>query len=214
MTDEREAKSPDGAGKGAGTHDSLERLVAEFKKLPGIGARTAERLAYHVLRATKDEAMGLAYAIRDVKKNMRNCAECFNLTETELCPICADERRDHSVICVVEQPKDVWALEKTKSYRGVYHVLLGRLAPLEDMGPESLTVTELVKRVERGGVKEVILATNPNLEGEGTAGYIREKLAAAGVKVTRIARGIPAGSTIEYSNTSILQDALAGRREM
>jgi len=196
------------------SRDSLERLVAEFRKLPGIGARTAERLAYHVLRATKDEAMALAYAIRDVKKNMRNCSECFNLTEGQLCSICGDPRRDRSLICVVEQPKDVWALEKTGSYRGLYHVLLGRLAPLEGAGPESLTVDELVKRVERGGVREVILATNPNLEGDGTAAYIREKLAPTGVRVTRIARGIPAGSTIEYSNTNILQDALSGRREL
>jgi recombination protein RecR len=194
--------------------DSLERLVAEFKRLPGVGARTAERLAYHVLRAPTDEAMALAYAIRDVKKNMRNCKECFNLTEGELCSICADVRRDHSIICVVEQPKDVWAFEKTGAYRGVYHVLLGRLAPLEDMGPESLTVGELVKRIAKGGVKEVIIATNPNLEGDGTAAYIGEKLAGTDVAVTRIARGIPAGSTIEYANTNILQDALAGRREI
>lgn len=194
--------------------DSLERLFAEFRKLPGIGARTAERLAYHILRASKEDAMALAYAIRDVKKNMHNCTECFNLTERELCSICSDTRRDTSTICVVEQPRDVWALEKTGAYKGLYHVLMGRLAPLEDMGPEALTVEELVKRVERGGVKEVVLATNPNLEGEGTAVYIREKLAPAGVKVTRIARGIPAGSSIEYANANILQDAIAGRREM
>lgn len=194
--------------------DSLERLMAEFRKLPGIGARTAERLAYHVLRAGKEDAMALAYAIRDVKKNMRNCRECFNLTEDELCAVCADPRRDRTVICVVEQPKDVWAFERTGAYRGLYHVLLGRLAPLEDMGPESLTVNELVARVRESGVKEVILATNPNLEGDGTATYIREQIEPLHVSVTRIARGIPAGSTIEYANTNILQDALAGRRGM
>lgn len=194
--------------------DSLEKLVAEFRKLPGIGARTAERLAYHVLRAPKDDAMALAYAIRDVKRNMRNCSECFNLTEEQLCSICADPKRDRSLICVVEQHKDVWSFEKTGAYRGLYHVLLGRLAPLEDMGPDALTVEELVKRVQRGGVREVILATNPNLEGDGTAAYIREKLAPFSVAISRIARGIPAGSTIEYANTNILQDALAGRREM
>ncbi len=196
------------------TTESFDRLVGEFKKLPGIGGRTAERLAYHVLRAGKDEAMALAYAIRDVKKNMRNCRECYNLTEGEVCSICADARRDRSVICVVEQPKDIWALEKTGAYRGLYHVLLGRLAPLEDMGPENLTVDELVKRVEKGGVREVILATNPNLEGDGTAAYTREKLAGMNVSVTRIARGMPAGSSIEFANTNILQDALSGRREM
>ena len=196
------------------TPESFDRLVAELKKLPGIGSRTAERLAYHILREPKDEAMALAYAIRDVKKNMRNCIECSNLTESERCGICSDDRRDRGLICVVEQPRDVWALEKTGTYRGLYHVLLGRLAPLEDMGPETLTVDQLVKRVEKGGVREVIIATNPNLEGDGTAAYVREKLAPTGVKVTRIARGIPAGSSIEYANTNILQDALAGRREM
>jgi len=194
--------------------DSLERLVAEFRKLPGIGARTAERLAYHILRATKDDAMALAYAIRDVKRNMRNCRECSNLTEGEVCSICTDPRRDRSVICVVEQPKDVWSFEKTGAYRGLYHVLLGRLAPLEDMGPESLTVGELVARIERGGVKEIILATNPNLEGDGTAAYIKEKVGSLGVVISRIARGLPAGSSIEFANTNILQDALSGRREM
>jgi len=194
--------------------NSFERLVAEFRKLPGIGGRTAERLAYYVLRSDKDEAMALAYAIRDVKKNMHNCRECFNLTESELCPICADPRRDRSVICVVEEPKDLWALEKTGAYRGLYHVLLGRLAPLEDMGPESLTVGELAARVKKGGIREVIIATNPNLEGDGTAAYVMEKLAGADVAITRIARGMPAGSSIEYANTNILQDALAGRREM
>ncbi len=194
--------------------ESLDRLVAEFKKLPGIGGRTAERLAYHLLRASKDQAMALAYAIRDVKRNMRNCRECFNLTEQELCSICQDGRRDRSVICVVEQPKDVWALERTGSYRGLYHVLLGRLAPLEDMGPESLTARELVERIKKGGVEEVIIATNPNLEGDGTAAYMKEILEETGVKTTRIARGIPAGSSIEYAGTNILQDALAERREM
>ena len=194
--------------------NSIDRLVVEFRKLPGIGARTAERLAYHVLRASKDEAMALALAIRDVKRNMRNCRECFNLAESEVCAICLDPKRDRSTICVVEQPKDVWSLEKTGTYRGLYHVLLGRLAPLEDMGPDALTVGELVKRVEQGGVKEVILATNPNLEGDGTAAFIRERLASVGVVVSRIARGLPAGSTIEYASANILQDALSGRRQM
>ncbi|MCD6404476.1 MAG: recombination protein RecR [Planctomycetes bacterium] len=198
----------------SGKLESLDRLVEEFKKLPGIGRRTAERLAYHILRTPKEDAMALAYAVRDVKKNMRQCRECFNLTEQEVCSICADSRRDRGVICVVEQPRDVWAIEKTGTYDGLYHVLLGRLAPLEDMGPDDLTVNELVERVSRIGAREVIIATNPNLEGDGTAAYVRERLATTSVKVTRIARGIPAGSSIEYSSTNILQDALAERRNM
>lgn len=197
-----------------GNLESLERLVAEFKKLPGIGTRSAERLAYHVLRSRKQDVMALAYALRDVKKNMRHCRDCFNLTEAEICSICADGRRDRSVICVVEQPRDVWAIEKTGSFNGLYHVLLGRLAPLEDMGPEALTVGELLKRIGRGGVEEVIIATNPNLEGEGTAAFLKERLEKAAVKVTRLARGMPAGSSIEYASTNILQDALAGRRRL
>ena len=194
--------------------ESLSRLVGELRKLPGIGGRTAERLAYHILRAEREEAMALAYAIRDVKKNMRHCPECFNLTEGELCSICADPRRDGTTICVVEQPKDLWAFESAGTYKGLYHVLMGRLAPLDDMGPEDLTGDRLVARVKKGGVKEIIIATNPNMEGDGTAVYIKEKLAGTDVKVTRIARGIPSGSSIEYSSTNILQDALAERREM
>jgi recombination protein RecR len=194
--------------------ESLDRLVREFKKLPGIGSRTAERLAYHLLRTPKDEALALARAIADVKKNMRHCRECFNLTEEELCSVCRDPRRERSLICVVEQPRDVWALERTGSYRGLYHVLLGRLAPLDDMGPEDLTLDELVRRAEQSEVKEVVIATNPNLEGEGTAAFVKERLSGLDVKVSRIARGIPAGSSIEYSSTNILHDALSERREM
>jgi len=194
--------------------ESLERLLRELKKLPGIGSRTAERLAYHLLRAPEEDATALAKAVRDVKRNLRHCRDCFNLTEQEVCAICRDRRRDTSVICVVEQPKDVWALERTGSYKGLYHVLLGRLAPLEDMGPEDLTVEDLVRRVERGGVSEVVIATNPNLEGEGTAALVRERLSGLPVKVSRIARGIPAGYSIDYASTNILQDALSERREM
>ncbi len=198
----------------AGGFKSLDKLVAQFKKLPGIGTRTAERLAYHVLRMSKGEASELAVAINDVKRNMRHCGECFNLTEGELCDVCADDRRDRGIICVVEQPKDLWALERAGGYSGVYHVLLGRLAPLEDMGPEALTVGELVKRIERGGVREVIIATNPNMEGDGTAAFVKEAASGTGVRVSRIARGMPAGSNIEFSNANILQDALSGRTEM
>lgn len=194
--------------------ESLDRLVGEFKKLPGIGSRTAERLAYHLLRASKTQALALARAIEDVKKNMRHCRECFNLTEEELCAVCRDPRRDRSLICVVEQPRDVWALERTGSYHGLYHVLLGRLAPLDDMGPEDLTLDELTRRARKSEVKEVVIATNPNLEGDGTAAFVKERLSGTDVKVSRIARGIPAGSSIEYSSTNILQDALSERREM
>lgn len=194
--------------------ESLDRLVGEFKKLPGIGSRTAERLAYHLLRVSKTQALALARAIEDVKKNMRHCRECFNLTEEELCAVCRDPRRDRSLICVVEQPRDVWALERTGSYHGLYHVLLGRLAPLDDMGPEDLTLDELARRARKSEVKEVVIATNPNLEGDGTAAFVKERLSGTDVKVSRIARGIPAGSSIEYSSTNILQDALSERREM
>jgi len=194
--------------------ESLDRLVGEFKKLPGIGSRTAERLAYHLLRASKDDALALARAIEEVKKNMRHCRECFNLTEEELCAVCRDSRRDRSLICVVEQPRDVWALERTGSYHGLYHVLLGRLAPLDDMGPEDLTLDALARRARKSEVKEVVIATNPNLEGDGTAAFVKERLSGTDVKVSRIARGIPAGSSIEYSSTNILQDALSERREM
>ena len=156
--------------------ESLDRLVGEFKKLPGIGSRTAERLAYHLLRIPKGEALALARAIADVKKNMRHCSECFNLTEEELCAVCRDPRRERSLICVVEQPRDVWALERTGSYRGLYHVLLGRLAPHDDMRPEDLNLDELATRAEKSEVKEVVIATNPNLEGEGTAAFVKERL--------------------------------------
>ena len=197
-----------------GELESLDRLVGQLRKLPGVGARTAERLAYHVLRSSREEAMELAYAIRDVKRNLRQCTECFNLTEGDLCSICADTRRDRSVICVVEQPKDVWSLEKTGAYRGLYHVLMGRLAPLDGMGPEALTADKLTKRAGCDEVTEVIIATNPNMEGDATAAFLKEKLGSMNVKVTRIARGLPTGSSIEYASANILQDALGGRRQM
>jgi recombination protein RecR len=193
--------------------ETLDRLIAEFERLPGIGAKTAERLAFHVLRSGAEEAMGLARAIRDVKAKIRPCAECFNIAEGGgPCAVCADAGRDRGLVCVVEQPKDLLALERTARYRGLYHVLLGRLAPLEGAGPERLTVDALVERVRRGGVREVILATNPDLEGDGTALYVAERLKGLPVAVTRIAKGIPSGSSIEYANDAILSDALEGRR--
>lgn len=192
--------------------ETIETLIAEFAKLPGIGERTAERLAFHVLKSSHDEAMKLAKAIHEVKTRIRPCQECFNIAEGELCAICADSRRDRSRICVVEQPKDLLALESTGAYRGVYHVLMGHIAPLEDIEPEDLTVEPLIQRVAAGGVEEVILATNPTVTGDGTALHIAERLSDKGVKVTRLARGLPSGGQIEYANKSILSDALNERR--
>lgn len=194
--------------------ESLTRLMAEFEKLPGIGPRSAERLALHVLKVPEAEAMALAQAIRDVKRNTRRCSICSNITEADPCPICSDPKRDASLICVVEQPRDLFAIERVGSYRGVYHVLMGRIAPLEDVHPEDLTIDQLVQRVQRRGVSEVILYTNPDLEGDVTAQHLAKVLRPLGTKVTLPARGIPTGSQIEYSSDTILRDALDGRREV
>ena len=194
--------------------ESMMRLMEELGKLPGIGERTAERLALHILKASDEEAMALARAIRDVKKKTRPCSVCCGITEEDPCPICSDPRRDPSVICVVEQPRDLVAIEKTGAYRGVYHVLMGRIAPLEDVHPEDLTLDRLVERVKAGGVSEVILYTNPDLEGDVTAQHLAKVLGPLGVKVSLPARGIPTGSHIEYSSDTILRDALDGRREV
>jgi recombination protein RecR len=194
--------------------ESLERLIAELKQLPGIGQKTAERLAYHILKASLEEAMRLAYAIRDVKKNIRPCSVCCMVTERDPCSICEDATRDRGLVCVVEQPKDVYALEKAGTYRGVYHVLMGALALLEGIEAKDLTVARLEDRLKAGGVREVILATNPNLDGDATALYLSNALRGQGIKVTRIARGIPAGSTLEYASRAILEDAIEGRREV
>ena len=193
--------------------ESVTRLVDEFAKLPGIGKKSAERLAYHVLRVAKSEALGLADAIRDVKENVRHCRTCFNLAEGEQCEICGDSRRDPALLCVVEQPRDLLALEQSGRYRGLYHVLLGRIAPLEGTGPDQLTIDALVERVRAGGVREVIMATNPTLEGDGTALYISNQLADLPVEVTRLARGITSGSVLEFANKEILADALVGRQK-
>jgi recombination protein RecR len=198
----------------AGYSETIERLIAELGKLPGIGARSAERLAFHILKSRPEEALALAEAIRAVKLNVRPCKVCYNLAEGELCGVCADGRRDHAVICVVEQPKDLLALEATGVYRGVYHVLMGHIAPLENIDPEDLTLDGLVDRVRAGGIREVILGTNPNVAGDGTALHITSLLAPLGVKVTRLARGLPAGGQIEYSSKSVLADALTERREI
>lgn len=197
--------------KYAGT---IEGLIAELGKLPGIGPRSAERIAFHLLRAAEAEAFALADAVRDVKTKVRPCKQCFNIAEGDLCPICADPRRDRSIICVVEQPKDLMALEATGAYRGLYHVLMGHVAPLEGVGPEDLTIGALVERVRAGGVKEVILATNPDVSGDGTALNVAAAMAGADVRITRLARGLPSGGQIEYANRSILTDAISQRREL
>ena len=193
--------------------ESVTRLVEEFAKLPGIGKKSAERLAYHILRIHKNEALALADSIRNVKENVRYCKNCYNLAEQEECAICRDPRRDRSLLCVVEQPRDLMALEQAGNYQGLYHVLLGRMAPLEGLGPEQLTIDVLLKRVREGGVREVIMGTNPTLEGDGTALYLSNLLAEFPVEVTRLARGITVGSVLEFANKEILADALAGRQK-
>ncbi len=193
--------------------ESVTKLIDEFAKLPGIGKKSAERLAYHVLRIHEAEATALAEAIRSVKQNVRYCRNCYNLTEQEECEICRDARRDQGQLCVVEQPRDLMALEQPGTYRGLYHVLLGRIAPLDGIGPEQLTIEALEQRVRKGGFREVIMATNPTLEGDGTALYISNLLADLPLEVTRLARGITSGSVLEFANKEILADALAGRQK-
>ncbi len=193
---------------------TLNRLIEEFGKLPGIGPKTAERLAFHILKADSPTAMALAEAIRDVKTKIRRCEVCCNLAEAPLCQVCSDTRRDRSLICVVEQPKDVISLEKTGACKWLYHVLGGHIAPLEGIDASDLTIDKLVERVRGGEVKEVIMATNPNLEGDGTSLYISSLLRPLGVKITRLARGLPTGSTIEYASGRILTDAILGRQAL
>jgi recombination protein RecR len=191
---------------------AIARLAQELGRLPGIGPKTAERLTHYLVGAERPQVLALADALRAIKEAIRPCKQCYNLTEGELCAICRDGRRDATVICVVEQPRDLAALEKTGTYRGLYHVLGGRLAPLENIGPDKLTVDALLRRVKRGEVKEVIMATNPTLEGDGTALYVSNLLAGTGVRITRLARGLPSGSVLEFANSQMLADALEGRR--
>jgi recombination protein RecR len=193
---------------------SLNRLIEEFGKLPGVGPKTAERLAFHILKAKPAEAMALAKAISDVKNKTKHCKICYNLSEETICRICSDPRRDKSLICVVEQPKDLIALEKTGACKWVYHVLGGHIAPLEGIEPDDLTINKLVERVRKGDVKEVIMATNPNMAGDGTVLYISSLLKSTGVEITRLARGLPTGSTIEYASGKMLTDAIIGRQEL
>jgi len=192
---------------------AVDNLVAQLTRLPGIGTRTAQRLAFHLLSTQKEEALALSTAIEEVKERVRFCRECGNLTEEELCVICTDTRRDRTVVCVVEQPVDVLSLERTHEYRGLYHVLGGSLSPLDGVEPEDLRLAELLRRVEAGGIEEVVLATNPNMTGEATAAYLAERLRDR-VRVTRLASGLPVGGDLEYADEVTLGRALAGRREL
>jgi recombination protein RecR len=192
---------------------SVDNLVAQLTRLPGIGTRTAQRLAFHLLSAGRDDSLALAAAIVDVKERVHACRECGNLTEDETCAICTDPRRDRTVICVVEQPVDVVSLERTREYRGLYHVLGGSLSPLDGVEPSDLRLPELFERVERGEAEEIVLATNPTMTGEATATYIADRLRRQ-VKVTRLASGLPVGGDLEYADEVTLGRALAGRLEI
>jgi recombination protein RecR len=194
------------------TAEPVNRLINEFAKLPGVGPKTAARLAYFVLRGSREEATALADAIIDVKERIGLCSRCFNLTEDEPCPICSDEQRDHRLICVVEEPLDVVALDRTGEYNGLFHVLHGAISPVDGIGPDQLRIRELVERVRSGQFEEVILATNPNIEGDATAMYIARQLVNYGVTVTRPASGLPVGGDLEYADQVTLGRALSGRR--
>lgn len=187
-------------------------LLEELTKLPGVGPKSAERIAHFLLAGDRRHALELADALRAVAERVKPCSECFNLTDGELCPICRDPKRDAGLLCVVETPRDVNGFERAGNFRGLYHVLGGRLAPLDGMGPDRLTFASLVERVRRGGVREVILATSPTLEGDGTALFASTALAPTGVQVTRLARGLPSGSSLELANAQMLAEALDGRR--
>ncbi len=192
----------------------LARLIEEFYKLPGIGPKSAQRLAYYLLRMPAGEARALAEAIIEVKERITFCSICQNVTEADPCRVCSDEQRDRSVICVVEEPLDILAMERTRAYRGLYHVLHGAISPMDGVGPEDLKVAELLNRLRSGEVQEIILATNPNLEGEATAMYLGRLISPLGPKVTRLARGLPVGGDLEYADDVTLARALEGRQEM
>jgi len=200
---------------------AVDRLIAEFARLPGIGRRTAERLAFYILKSDEPTALSLAQAVIDVKKTVRHCDVCYNLSDASLCEICRDENRDRTLVLVVEQPKDLIALEQTGMYRGLYHVLMGRLSPLEGIGPDELTIPRLMERISHPeanpggvGVVEVILGLNPTIEGDGTGMYLSEQLRERGIRVSRLARGLPTGSQLEYANKAVLADAIQGRQKV
>ncbi len=192
----------------------LQRLIDEFRRLPGIGQKSAQRLAFHVLRTSRDDAARLASALLEVKDNLGLCAECNNISDGELCPYCRDPHRDHSQICVVEEPHNILPIETTRTFEGVYHVLHGSISPLRGIGPEQLKIKGLLERISRDNPKEIILATNPTVEGEATAVYLSRLLKPLGMKVTRIAMGIPVGSDLEFADEVTMSKSLENRREM
>jgi recombination protein RecR len=192
----------------------VAQLIEELMRLPGVGEKTAQRLAFHLLKASKQEAEALALAIVAVKDKIRRCSQCYGITEEDPCPICSDPKRDRMLLSVVEEPADIFAFEKLREYRGLYHVLGGALSPLEGVGPEDLTISQLIRRLQEGDIQEVIVATNPNLEGEATAMYLSKVLKPLSVKVTRLAHGLPIGSALEYADEVTLLKSLEGRREL
>ncbi len=196
------------------TPEPVTRLIEAFAQLPGIGPKTASRLTFYLLRRPAEQAEALAAALRDLKQKVVFCTTCFNITEASPCAICRDEGRDRSIICVVEEPLDVVAIERTGEYKGLYHVLHGAISPVEGIGPDELRIKDLLVRLQDRSVREVLLATNPNLEGEATAMYLARLLQPAGVRVTRLARGLPVGGDLEYADAVTLSRALEGRREM
>ncbi len=193
---------------------SMENLIQHLMKLPGVGPKTAQRLAFHLLHAPESDAMGLAFAIQEARETIRRCQICGNLSDEDICPVCRDPGRDRTVLCVVEQPKDVLVMEKTREFRGLYHVLHGAISPMEGIGPKELTIELLMNRLRAGGIQEVIMTTNPNVEGDATAHYLARQIKPLNIKVTRIAHGVPVGGDLEYADEATLAQALSGRKEI